>query len=225
MDHDQLRRRAGSDHVLWYFADPMCSWCWGFAPVIRAIVETYRGELAVSLVVGGLRAGASAPLSSQEREAILDHWREVNRLTGQPFSFRAALPEDFVYDTEPACRAVVTVPTLAREATFPFFESVQRAFYVDQRDVTRGDVLADIASEIGLDADAFSAAWRSKALQDRVGRHFAMTRRAGVRGFPTLMLHGPDGIKVLARGYTSAQALTAAIDGCLDKGDGEGVAR
>jgi protein-disulfide isomerase-like protein with CxxC motif len=31
--------------VLWYFADPMCSWCWGFSPVIGAIKETYSERI------------------------------------------------------------------------------------------------------------------------------------------------------------------------------------
>ena len=28
--------------ILWYFADPMCSWCWGFSPVISEIKKSYH---------------------------------------------------------------------------------------------------------------------------------------------------------------------------------------
>jgi len=31
-----------SRHLV-YFADPMCSWCWGFAPAIEALAEV-RGD-------------------------------------------------------------------------------------------------------------------------------------------------------------------------------------
>ena len=45
-----------------YFADPMCSWCWGFAPVINAIRGRYGERLPVRLIVGGLRPGTTEPM-------------------------------------------------------------------------------------------------------------------------------------------------------------------
>ena len=53
--------------ILWYFADPMCSWCWGFAPVISAIEETYKNRLKVELVLGGLRPGTTEPVTPKFR--------------------------------------------------------------------------------------------------------------------------------------------------------------
>ena len=38
-----------------YFADPMCSWCWGFSPVIEAISEQFGTSLPIRLIMGGLR--------------------------------------------------------------------------------------------------------------------------------------------------------------------------
>lgn len=57
------------------------------------------------LVAGGLRAGHGAALDPNTRGYILGHWQTVQQTTGQPFRFDDALPEGFVYDTEPACRA------------------------------------------------------------------------------------------------------------------------
>lgn len=37
--------------LLWYFADPMCSWCWGFSPVIEAVREACRPRLKISLIL------------------------------------------------------------------------------------------------------------------------------------------------------------------------------
>ena len=45
-----------------YFADPMCSWCWGFAPVIEQTLRRRYGEaIPVRLVLGGLRPGPPSP--------------------------------------------------------------------------------------------------------------------------------------------------------------------
>jgi len=57
------------ERILWYFADPMCSWCWGFTPAIGAIKESYSDRLKIALMLGGLRPGTTErlPLSLWER--------------------------------------------------------------------------------------------------------------------------------------------------------------
>ncbi|HAB02762.1 MAG TPA: disulfide bond formation protein DsbA, partial [Pseudomonas sp.] len=46
---------------LLYVMDPMCSWCWGFAPVASALIEqAAQAGIATHLVAGGLRSGATA---------------------------------------------------------------------------------------------------------------------------------------------------------------------
>ncbi len=77
-----------NEKILWYIADPMCSWCWGFMPVIEAIRHEYGGRLKVELLLGGLRPGTKEPMQSTQREEICHHWRAVQRMTGQPFTFK-----------------------------------------------------------------------------------------------------------------------------------------
>ena len=41
---------------LLYVMDPMCSWCWGFAPVVEALAEQAAAAgVSLQIVVGGLR--------------------------------------------------------------------------------------------------------------------------------------------------------------------------
>ena len=83
-----------TDRIVWYVADPMCSWCWGFSSVIDAIAQAYRDRVPVRLVMGGLRPGTVKPITPEERDEILHHWHEVQRRTGQVFLFEDAMPED-----------------------------------------------------------------------------------------------------------------------------------
>ena len=46
-------RPANADKRLVYFADPMCSWCYGFSPVITAIAERFEDRMPLQLVMGG----------------------------------------------------------------------------------------------------------------------------------------------------------------------------
>jgi len=53
---DQTTAAPSRAHLL-YVADPMCSWCWGFAPVIADICAAFGDRLPVRPVMGGLRPG------------------------------------------------------------------------------------------------------------------------------------------------------------------------
>ena len=68
-----------------YFADPMCSWCYGFSPVIAAIAERFEDRMPLQLVMGGLRAGNTAAMRPQDKDTIRDAWTRVGAATGQPF--------------------------------------------------------------------------------------------------------------------------------------------
>ena len=85
-----------------YIADPMCSWCWGFAPTIESISQRFGESLPIRLMMGGLRPGTTKPLDQAGRRTIREHWEHVREASGQPFDFRFFEREDFVYDTEPA---------------------------------------------------------------------------------------------------------------------------
>ncbi|NLY57284.1 MAG: DsbA family protein, partial [Gammaproteobacteria bacterium] len=61
-----------------YIMDPMCSWCWGFAPVIDAIQQAYP-DLPLHLVAGGLRPGVTDPMQDSARQALTEHWQAVGR--------------------------------------------------------------------------------------------------------------------------------------------------
>ncbi len=201
--------------ILWYFADPMCSWCWGFAPVLTALRDTFQSRMRVALMLGGLRPGATEPMTEQARADILHHWRQVHERSGQPFQFEGALPDGFVYDTEPASRAVVAMGELRPEATFPYFKAIQGAFYAEGRDVTRREVLVELADWQGVDAAEFAAAFDSEAMREKTRRHFQLTRQAEVRGFPTLIMQDERGPKLLSNGYQAYEALAPVIEAWL----------
>lgn len=198
--------------TLWYFADPMCSWCWGFAPVASAIRERYGDRLRFELVMGGLRPGTTEPVTPAFRDEILHHWHEVHRRTGQPFRFDNAMPDGFVYDTEPPSRAVVTIGALHPSLAFAYFKSVQSAFYAEGQDATRTDVLTALALAQGVDAAAFAAKFGSDDIRQRTWGQFREAAQAGVRGFPTLIMQDDAGVDVLTVGYQPLDALVARLD-------------
>lgn len=192
---------------LFYFADPMCSWCWGFAPVIGAIEADLGGRVPLRVVVGGLRAGETRPMDDRAKEYVREHWRRVAETTGQPFDFAFFAREGFVYDTEPACRAVVAVRNLVPEASLGYLEAVQHAFYVKGRDVTDAQVLADLAGPFGITPEVFAAVFAAAEIAAATAADFALAQAAGISGFPAIVLADDAGALLLTLGYRPYPAL------------------
>lgn len=196
-----------------YFADPMCSWCYGFSPVIEEICRTFGRGLPVRVVMGGLRPGTEQPMTPEAKREVLGHWAHVHEATGLPFDEQALDREGFRYDTDPGARAVVVARGESEELAVSYLARIQKAFYAEGRDVTSADVLADLVTEFGLDRADFLARWASDEATQETWRDYAISQRAGVTGFPTLV-GGPNesGVYgVVTRGYAPADQVLAVL--------------
>lgn len=195
-----------------YVVDPMCSWCWGFSPVIEEIVRRYQEQCTIKVLLGGLRPGNTERFDERRRAYILSHWHAVHERTGQPFTFNFHPEPSFVYDTEPPSRAMIVVRKLAQDREFVFLNSVQEAFYVKNEDVTDAEVLADLASTQGIERDRFLKGFNDSAIKQSVWQEFDLARQMGVSGFPALLgQNGTERIR-FTHGYQPAGVLVPLID-------------
>jgi len=211
-------------HLL-YIGDPMCSWCYAFSPVIAAIADHFGERLPVRLMLGGLRAGNTRAMRPEDKAYIREAWTRVGAASGQPFDFSFFEREGFVYDTEPACRAVVAMRRLAPAKALAFKGGISRAFYAKGRDTTSPEVLADIASEAGQDRAAFHAEMLAPDTRNETFRDFLAAQELDVRGFPTLVA-GPtaQGYALVTNGYRPIDGLIGALEAWLARETGSTTA-
>jgi putative protein-disulfide isomerase len=210
--------------TLIFVGDPMCSWCYGFGKELAGLMALHP-DLALDIVVGGVRAGATDVLDDAGKQFRLAHWARVEASSGLPFNRAALMARDgFVYDTEPICRAVVAARRLAPQADLlAVFRALQVAFYVDGLDTTDGPTLAAVAAAAlraqGVDvaADAAHAAWRAPDTIAATQSDFRRARSLGVRSFPALLLETPDGIHEVSPGYAHTAALDRRLRDLLDR--------
>ena len=204
-------------HLL-YVADPMCSWCYGFAPVIAGLADHFGDRLPVQLMMGGLRAGHTKVWSPADRETTAGYWKKVEAASGQPFDYEAfKAREGWIYDTEPACRAVVTMRMLNPPVALAFKERVQHAFYAEGRDTTDDAVLADVAAECGVDREMYFAELQSEEARKETQRDFAAAKQAGIHGFPTLLAgDGTGHYLVVTNGYRPLDGMAEALERWLE---------
>jgi putative protein-disulfide isomerase len=170
-----------------YFADPMCSWCWGFSPVIDAIQAKYGEQLPIKLIVGGLRPGNQQEMDEPEKADIRGHWQHVHEASNQPFDYNFFNRDHFVYDTEPAARAIVVIRRQSMQLAIQALKEIQHAFYANNIDVTDIKELAAIAEKLGFNKDNFKQELLSEDTKDETWKDFAVTHNSGIRGFPTLI--------------------------------------
>lgn len=189
-----------------YVGDPMCSWCWGIAPVIERLNK--RDDIELRVVVGGLRPGPQAqPLDDRLRQTLAHHWEQVAARSGQPFDTIALEREDWVYDTELPAVAVTTMRRLVPEETVRFFGHLQQSFYRDGVDITDRNQYPQLLTGFPVDSDAFVAEMLSDGARTRAWEDFAEARELGVLGFPTVLLRIDGTMQVLSRGYATQEAL------------------
>jgi putative protein-disulfide isomerase len=198
-----------------YVGDPMCSWCWGFAPVLERMQEVY--DVPLRVVVGGLRPGPSAQELDDGLERFLaHHWEQVEAASGQPFD-RAFLSrrDGWRYDTEVPAIAVVTMRLLNQEQTLSFHSRLQRAFYAEGIDITDRDTYPSLLEGFNVDVDEFVEAFGSDDMKKQAWSDFAEANSLGVAGFPTLLVRDGDEWGVVTRGFAPTEPLLRALSDYL----------
>ena len=199
-----------------YVGDAMCSWCYGFvAPLDRLLADPQAAApLQLALVMGGLRPFTTEAITAERATELAGHWHHVAEASGQPFAKgpeTAMQQPDFVYDTEPAARATVTVRSLWPKLVWRYFKTVQQAFYAEGRNVTDPGVLADIAESLGIPRAEFAQAFASETMRDATLADFQQSQAWGIRGFPTLIAEHGDHLHLVGSGFMQIDALRAAL--------------
>lgn len=202
------------------FLDTMCSWCYGFAPQMD-VVRAHFGDRVDHLTFsGGLRPFNTEPMEESFRLKLTGIYAQIGDLTGQPFGAPPSITPGFVYDTEPASRAVVTMRHLAPGEDYPYMKAIQRAYYADGEDIRQEEVLARHAEAFDIVADEFLAHFNGETMKQATLADFEVARRFGIDGFPALILHRMDGknpnaMMMVGKGYTPAEDLIERIEAAL----------
>jgi putative protein-disulfide isomerase len=211
-----------------YIGDPMCSWCYGFGVPLQQLMSQLPG-VPLTLVLGGLRAYNKEIMPEALKSTLRHHWGEVTKRSGKPFGNHQFDREGYIYDTEPACRAVVTIRVHASEHTLAMYHAIQHAFYAMSRDITQTSVLADIWQELlsTLPGDIgnigntgsttnfsradFLHAFESDSIKSLTRNDFEMAQQWGIRGFPALIAVVDGQAQLVANGYMEAATMLQRV--------------
>lgn len=198
-----------------YVGDPMCSWCYGFAPVISHICENYSDQLDMTLMLGGLYTGGQTYQDDKRIAFLQKTWKQISELSGQPFDFTMLDKKDWLYDTELSCRAVVAVRRISQDKTFRYFHEVQTNFYAKGWDSQSEETFSKAAESIDIDADEFLDELRKPDCIEETRQDFKLTRQMGVSGYPTVLLNDENGWAMLTTGYQQLSLVDSRLKSWL----------
>ena len=172
--------------TLYYYHDPMCSWCWGFRTTAEQLFSRLPQGIQRVNILGGLAPDSDAAMPMEQQLAIQQHWRRIEDALGTPFNhdfWSNCKPRRSTY---PACRAVIAAARQAREEAM--IEAIQQAYYLRAMNPSDTDTLEILARELQLDLDRFSTDLASSRTRKNLQQQVDFARRSPIRGFPSLVL-------------------------------------
>lgn len=202
--------------VLLYGFDPLCGWCFGITPAIRAVSAAHP-EVEIRLVMAGLvtgeRVGRYALMTDYIRQASVRLRAATGRAPSEAFFSLIARP-GIVGDSTPPAAAIAQVAARAPHRAVAFAHAVIEAHFAQGADLgdaaTYPPLLAAAAPEVPAVDIADSASAEAA---------FAEGRALGLASFPTLWLEGAAGPRRLPAEYRPDR-LVALVSAAIAEGDG-----
>jgi len=149
---------------------------------------------------------------------IAKHWQHVEEASGKPFDYDFfERNPDFIYNTAPACRAVIAAGRADRAKTLEFQHELQKLFYAEGEDPTTLAVFRRAAEGVDIDPEEFAVLFEDPDTEQMLRQHFMTARAFGINAYPSLVLHVADKYMLLARGFAKVDDLQHRINQLLER--------
>ena len=202
------------------FTDPICVWCWGNEPVLRAIDYLYGEKVSIRYIMGGLVEdittlydinGTKEEIIRQANRIIQKNWHAASEKHGMPVvttsnelfteRYPSSFPQNIAYEAAKRIN-----PTQAKL----FMRLLREATFIESRRTSQIDVLIDIATQAGYNSAEFideytTGSANADFMQDRM-----LCRRNGITGFPSYLIKYDD-TEVILGGYQNLNTFHTII--------------
>jgi putative protein-disulfide isomerase len=208
---------SGSPAVLYYVHDPMCSWCYAFAPVWENVSHALKTTVLIRTVLGGLAPDTKSPMPTDMQSRIKSTWKTItNVVPGTEFNhdfWTLCTPRRSTY---PACRAIIAAREQGADLEPKMIAAIQSAYYREARNPSLPETLIDLAGEIALDTKRFGVFLAGEDCENTLQEEVRHAITLGIRGFPTLMLHKNNVFMHIQHDYNNAEITYRRIKEGLD---------
>lgn len=172
--------------TLYYIYDPMCAWCYAFAPTFNAIKERLNNEFEVVYIPGGLAPHSKEPMPDFMKEKIQNIWYDIEAQVGTSFNhdfWKTCIPRRSTYLS---CQATLAARKQGKE--IQMIEAIQEAYYTRALNPSDEAVMIQVAKELCLDMEQFAYDLTSQETVDMLKEELKKRDSLRVHSFPTLLL-------------------------------------
>jgi putative protein-disulfide isomerase len=165
--------------------DPLCGWCWGIIPALRAL-EKAEPDLPLRVVMTGLVTGARVGPYAEMESYIRAACERLRAVTGRAPSeafFDMIRRPGVIGDSGPPCIAIARVAERAPDRALGFAHAVVEAHFGEGMDLNDPGTYRTLFDSMGLDLGVPDLTDR-----DAAERAWAEGRALGILRFPTLIL-------------------------------------
>lgn len=208
------------------YTDPYCTWCWGSEPILRKIKEVYGNQVKITFKMGGLVEDIANFYDPLNRiggegmfEQVAEHWKDASERHGMPVDvkvfqnlkgeFRSTYPANIAYKA-----AQMQNEKLAEQ----FLRRIREAAAAERRAIHKVEVQAELAKEIGLDAQKFVHAIESGEAEKAFRKDLKECRELGITGFPTFYIKNRYGEYLLLTGYQHFESFECVFEKLVGEG-------
>jgi putative protein-disulfide isomerase len=202
--------------VLYYAHDPMCSWCWGFSPVLRNLTAGLPEHVAFRRLLGGLAQDTEAPMPAEMQQRIQATWRRIREtIPAAEFNFDFWTHCNPRRSTWASCRAVIAARCQGARYDKQMTTAIQHAYYLQARNPSDKTTLIELAGELGLNVELFIEALDSPATQQELGLEMQQCATLRASSFPALVLQDGTSQWHIPIDYHDAGSMLTLLDELL----------
>ncbi len=198
--------------TLYYFHDPMCSWCYGFKPTLNQLLVQLPNGINTQSVLGGLAADSMQPMPNEMQLRLQSNWHAIiKKMPNTVFNFDFWQHCQPIRSTYPACRAVLVAKKHNDALADKMTEAIQTAYYQQAKNPALIDTLVDIATTINLDAKAFKQSLLSDEIEQQLQQQLQLCQDMNIYSFPSLVLTVDNKTWPIAIDYNHVKSMLEEI--------------
>jgi len=200
------------DVQLYYLHDPMCSWCWGFAPTWNKVKEVLEDKVKVTYLLGGLALDNDEDMTLQTQNYVQSNWRRIEeKIPGTKFNYDFWIKCKPRRSTYPACRAVISARIQNPDCETSMISAIQKCYYLNAQNPSEEDVLVSLAIELGLDAEKFQIDLRSEKVNKMLLAEISLAKSLGMSRMPSLSLQTGRGLRAISIDFLDPDYIVGQI--------------
>ena len=203
---------------LYYIHDPMCSWCWGFAPVLKQLLSALPEGIDVRRVLGGLAVDSDVPMPAEMQSMLQKTWCQIEtKIPDTKFNFDFWTNCQPRRSTYPSCRAVIAARQQGAQFDALMTTAIQNAYYQQARNPSDIEILVELANELGLDVGKFKEDISSEATQQVLEAEIELSRELHAESFPSLVFEAGPSTWAVPIDYNNPKPMLELISSLIEK--------